>query len=204
MALLTMTRGLAGTTTTRGREPGLPVNPTSKIMMKSQQQTADTTAAKRSSSSSSASAVQPETNYYNDLYNIFQQQNAAARDAAINAIIKNLEGVRSSYQGKIKEVGDEYDRLIDENELKKERARRITRENQANRGQLESGLGRQELLSQDIGYNKITSNLNSAKTKAINDIYNLITQAEAEAENNKANISNNYANALLQYRLANM
>lgn len=144
------------------------------------------------------------SNYYNDLWNEFQKQSEAARDAAINAIMKNLESVRSAYNGQITTVGNDYDRQIDENELRKERARRVTRENQANRGQLESGLGRQELLNQNVGYDKITSNLKSARTKAINDIYNLITQAEAEAESGKANIRNNYANSLLQFRLANM
>lgn len=144
------------------------------------------------------------SDYYADLWNEFQKQSEAARDAAINAIMKNLESVRSAYNGQITTVGDDYDRQIDENELRKERARRVTRENQANRGQLESGLGRQELLNQNVGYDKITSNLKSARTKAINDIYNLITQAEAEAESGKANINNNYANSLLQFRLANM
>jgi len=144
------------------------------------------------------------SDYYADLWDTFQKQSEAARDAAINAIMKNLESVRSAYNGQITAVGNDYDRQIDENELRKERARRVTRENQANRGQLESGLGRQELLNQNVGYDKITSNLKSARAKAINDIYNLITQAEAEAESGKANINNNYANSLLQFRLANM
>ena len=69
---------------------------------------------------------------------------------------------------------------------------------------IENLLKTQELLNQNVGYDKITSNLKSARAKAINDIYNLITQAEAEAESGKANINNNYANSLLQFRLANM
>ena len=142
-------------------------------------------------------------NYYNDLWAAFQKQSADARDAAIKAIMKNLEAVKGSYEGQIVDVGNDYDRQIDENELRKERARRVIRENQANRGQLESGLGRQELLSQNLGYDKTTSNLKSARTKAITDIQNLIAQAEAEAESNIANVNSNYANTMLQYKLSN-
>lgn len=153
-----------------------------------------------SGASYSAPAV---NNYYNDLIAAFESESAAARDNAINAILRNLDALKGTYQGQIKDVQNEYQRLIDENELKKERARRVVRENQANRGQLDSGLGRQEQLNLDTDYNNITSNLNSAKTKAVNDIMNLIAQAEAEAETNKANIRNNYANSLLQFKLAN-
>ncbi len=156
------------------------------------------------SGGSSGSSSGGSSNYYSDLFEEFKRLSAQSRDEAIQAIIKNLDAVKGTYQGQIQDVLDQYQNLVNQNEVKKERARRIIRENQANRGQLESGLGRQELLNMNLGYDNITSNLNSAKTKAVNDIYNLITQAEAEAETNKSNIHNNYANALLQYRLANM
>ena len=142
--------------------------------------------------------------YYASLLASFESQAKQARDAAIAAIMKNLEATKGTYNNQIEEVKDKYGRLIDENEVKKYQARRVIRENQANRGQLDSGLGRQEQLNMNIGYDNQTSNLNSSRTRAVNDIMNLITQAEAEAENNKANIMNNYANQLLQFRLANM
>ena len=142
--------------------------------------------------------------YYASLLASFESQAKQARDAAIAAIMKNLEATKGTYNNQIEEVKDKYGRLIDENEVKKYQARRVIRENQANRGQLDSGLGRQQQLNMNIGYDNQTSNLNSSRTRAVNDIMNLITQAEAEAENNKANIMNNYANQLLQFRLANM
>jgi len=151
----------------------------------------------------STSYSAPVNNYYNDFLAAFSEQSAAARDEAIRAIMKNLDTVKGTYNNQIADVSDQYDRLVNENEVKKDRARRIIRENQANRGQLDSGLGRQELLNMNIGYDNITSNLNAARRKAINDIYNRITQAEAEAETNKANVRNNYANSMLQFRLAN-
>lgn len=147
---------------------------------------------------------EPSNNYYNDLMSTFMSQSAAARDAAIEAIVKQLEATKGTYNSQIDDVNNEYSRLIDENEVRKDRARRVVRENQANRGQLDTGLGRQEQLNLNVGYDNITSNLKSANTKAVNDIMNLIAQAEAEAEANKANVRNNYTNSLLQFRLANM
>ncbi len=142
-------------------------------------------------------------NYYDDLMAAFMEQSAAARDAAIEAILKNLDAVKGSYKSQIEDVIAEYQKLVNQNEVAKDRARRVIRENQANRGQLDSGLGRQEQLDMNIGYDNITSNLNAARVKAVNDINNLIIQAEAEANTNKANVINNYNNALLEYRLAN-
>lgn len=155
----------------------------------------------------SSGATQQQTvavnNYYDDLLEAFMNESKAARDSMINAIMANLDSIKGTYRGQIQDITDEYDRLVNENEVRKDRARRVIRENQANRGQLDSGLGRQEQLNMNIGYDNITSNLNSARTKAVNDILALIAQAEAEAETNKANANNNYANSLLQFRLAN-
>lgn len=146
--------------------------------------------------------------YYNDIYNqlwnAFSEQNKAARDATINAIYGNLKALKGTYGNQIKQITDDYQNLIDENEVRKDRARRSVRENQANRGQLDQGLGRQEALNLNVGYDNITSNLNSAKTKAINEIMSLIAQAEAEAETNRANVENQYNQAELQYKLANL
>lgn len=142
--------------------------------------------------------------YFADLLAQFEKESKAARDAAIAAIMKNLEATKGTYNNQIEEVKGQYGRLIDENEVKKYQARRVIRENQANRGQLDSGLGRQEQLNMNVGYDKQTSNLNSSRTRAVNDIMNLITQAEAEAENQKANIMSNYANQLLQFKLMHM
>ncbi len=142
--------------------------------------------------------------YYSSLLAQFEKQAQDARDAAIAAIMKQLEATKGTYNNQIDDVKAQYRRLIDENEVKKYQARRVVRENQANRGQLNSGLGRQEQLNLNVGYDKQTSNLNSSRTRAVNDIMNLITQAEAEAENQKANIMSNYANQLLQLRLATL
>ena len=72
---------------------------------------------------------------------------------------------------------NEYDSLIDQNEVRKARARRIMKENQANLGINTSGLGRQAQLDMNVGYDNQTSNLQKAKQQAIDEIRNLIIQA---------------------------
>ena len=143
------------------------------------------------------------SSYYDDLMSAFMEMNSANREAALEAILQNLDAVKGTYKQQIQDVNDEYDKLVNENEVKKDRARRVIRENQANRGQLDSGMGRQEMLDMNIGYDNITTNLKAAREKAVNEIYNLITQAEAEANTNKANVNNSYQNALLEWKLAN-
>lgn len=141
--------------------------------------------------------------FYDDLMAAFLEMNEAARQDAINAILKNLDAVKGTYKDQIQQTIDEYAKLVNQNEVAKDRARRVVKENQANRGQLDSGMGRQERLNLDIGYDNKTADLNAARQQAVNEIYNLIAQAEAEAASNKANINNQYDNAILQWKIAN-
>lgn len=141
--------------------------------------------------------------FYDDLMAAFLEMNEAARQDAIDAILKNLDAVKGTYKDQIQQTIDEYAKLVNQNEVAKDRARRVVKENQANRGQLDSGMGRQERLNLDIGYDNKTADLNSARQQAVNEIYNLIAQAEAEAASNKASINNQYDNAILQWQIAN-
>lgn len=141
--------------------------------------------------------------FYDDLMAAFLEMNEAARQDAIDAILKNLDAVKGTYKDQIQQTIDEYAKLVNQNEVAKDRARRVVKENQANRGQLDSGMGRQERLNLDIGYDNKTADLNVARQQAVNEIYNLIAQAEAEAASNKASINNQYDNAILQWQIAN-
>ena len=144
------------------------------------------------------------TNYYNDMMAMFNDENEKARQQMLNAIQLQLDATKRAYQQQMASVGDEYDNLIDQNEVRKARAQRIMRENHANLGITGAGLGRQERLGLNIGYDNQTSNLGKAKQQAIDEIRNLIIQAEAQAENSKANANNSYNNAMLQWKLANL
>lgn len=148
------------------------------------------------------SLVQSQS-FYDDLMAAFLEMNEAARQEAIDAILKNLDAVTGTYKDQIQQTIDEYAKLVNQNEVAKDRARRVVKENQANRGQLDSGMGRQERLNLDIGYDNKTADLNLARQQAVNEIYNLIAQAEAEAAANKASVNNQYDNAILQWQIAN-
>lgn len=148
-------------------------------------------------------SVVESQSFYDDLMSAFLEMNEAARQSAIDAILKNLDAVKGTYKDQIQQTIDEYNKLVNQNEVAKDRARRVVKENQANRGQLDSGMGRQERLNLDIGYDNKTADLNSARQQAVNEIYNLIAQAEAEAASNKASINNQYDNAILQWQIAN-
>ena len=140
---------------------------------------------------------------YNELLQAMMERNEQARQEAIDAILSNLDAVKGTYKSQLQTVIDEYNKLVDENEVAKDRARRMVKENQANRGQLDSGLGRQERLNLDIGYDNKTADINLARQQAVNEIYNLIAQAEAEAKANKASVNNQYNNSLLEWQIAN-
>ncbi len=144
------------------------------------------------------------TSSYDALMAAFMEQNAAAREQMLNAITRQLEATKNAYSSAMQNTSNEYDNLIDQNEVRKARAKRILKERQANLGNRETGLGRQENLDLNLGYDAQTSNLLKTKQQAVDEIANLIIQAEAEAEQNKANVNNTYANALLQYKLANL
>lgn len=133
---------------------------------------------------------------------MFMEQNAAARDEALKAIMSNLEAVKGTYKSNIQSVVDDYQKLIDESEVNRYRTRTRVKEDQANRDQLNSGLGRQERLTIDTNYDNNVSNLKSAREKAIAEIMNLLAQAESEAYANRANVLNNYNNAALQYKMS--
>lgn len=142
-----------------------------------------------------------QTKAYQDLLAYFEQQNHAAETSALEAISARLNAIKGQYSNALKDSDAEFQKLINQNEVNKYRSARAIREALANRGQLNSGLGRQEALSTDIKYGNTQANLLVERQKARNDINNLIIQAEAEAEADKANARNQFANALTQYKL---
>lgn len=141
--------------------------------------------------------------YYNQLLDYFKDKNEEARNSAIAAIMQRLNTLKGMYGTQMEDLDEEYQKLINQNEVQRYKSKGAIREALANRGQLDSGLGRQEQLYLDTKYGNQTSNLKAQKQKAKQDIQNLINQAIAEAEADKAETNNAYNNALLQYELAN-
>lgn len=142
-----------------------------------------------------------QTKAYQDLLSYFEEQNHSAMNSALDAISSRLSAIKGQYSNALKDSDAEFQKLINANEVNKYRSARAIREALANRGQLNTGLGRQEALSTDIKYGNTQANLLAERQKARNDINNLIIQAEAEAEADKANAKTQFANALAQYKL---
>jgi hypothetical protein len=70
------------------------------------------------------------------------------------------------------------------------------REALANRGQLDSGYGRQETLNMQTKFGNAINNINLQEAKAIQDIRNLIAQLQTEYEASRSSAINQSNSAL--------
>ena len=155
-----------------------------------------------SSTSSYGSDAVPD--YYSEMLAQFEAANAKAKDDVLKSIESQLQAALGTYEGQKRSVSDQWDRLIDQNEVNKFRAHKLARERQANLGIGDSGLGRWDRTNIDTSYDATTGQHHRAKQQAIDEIENLIAQEKATAERQKAEANNTYANALLQWKLANL
>lgn len=138
-------------------------------------------------------------NYYAMLANYYKQQNEQAKKTALDAIDARLKANTDLYNNQMPQVDAAYQKLIDQNELSRYRTQASIREALANRGQLDSGLGRQEMLNATA---KNSANLNNIKLErqgARNDIQNAIAQLNAQANEDRANVNATYTQALADW-----
>lgn len=160
-------------------------------------------AASSSTSGSSSNRSTPSiSSSKDDIVSYFEQRNNDALNSTLSAIEARLNTIKGQYNNAIKETDAEYQKLINQSEVSRYRSKGAIREALANRGQLNSGYGRQEQLSQDVKYGNAVSNLLAERQKARNDYNSLINQAIAEAEADKASAKDQFANALMQYKLS--
>lgn len=139
------------------------------------------------------------TNNYQSLINYFKQQNEAARKSAIDAIIQRVNAQKGIYNDQMNELGGQYQALRNQSEVERYKTRNALREAQANRGQLDSGYGRQEALLMDTQYGNAINSINMQEQASRDEIKNLIAQAVAEGEADKVEVNNQYASAIQQY-----
>ena len=130
------------------------------------------------------------------LIDYYKTQNENARKSAIDAIEARLKTQLGLYENQFGEMNDNYDSLINQAEVNYYKSKGRMREALANRGQLDSGLGRQETLNLNIARGNELSNINRQRQKAHDDYNNSIASLKAEAEADKATINNQYANEL--------
>ena len=120
----------------------------------------------------STGGSQPVTQSYNDaLQDAIAAQAQAKRDAQIAALDAQLKRGIGDYDAQIAALDPIYQGYRNQSEVGRYKAQKALRENQANRGALDSGLGRQEILDLNTNYG---NNLNAI---------NLQYQAEVDALN---------------------
>lgn len=139
------------------------------------------------------------TNNFQSLIDYFKQKNEAARQSAINAIMERVNAQKGIYNDQMNELGGQYQALRNQSEVERYKTRNALREAQANRGQLDSGYGRQEQLLMDTQYGNAINSINMQEQSAMNEIKNLIAQAVAEGEADKTEVNNQSALAIQQY-----
>ena len=137
----------------------------------------------------SVGGSQPATQSYNDaLQDAIAAQAQAKRDAQIAALDAQLKRGIGDYDAQIAALDPIYQGYRNQSEVGRYKAQKALRENQANRGALDSGLGRQEILDLNTNYG---NNLNAI---------NLQYQAEVDALN-RAKQSLNDEYGLQRYQI---
>ena len=137
----------------------------------------------------STGGSQPATQSYNEaLKDAIAAQAQAKRDAQIAALDAQLKRGIEDYDAQIAALDPIYQGYRNQSEVGRYKAQKALRENQANRGALDSGLGRQEILDLNTNYG---NNLNAI---------NLQYQAEVDALN-RAKQSLNDEYGLQRYQI---
>lgn len=111
------------------------------------------------------------SDYYSQLMAAIDMQAKAKRDAQISALDAQLKRGLSDYDAQLSALEPIYQNYRNQSEVERYKAQRALRESQANRGALDSGVGRQEALDLQTNYG---NNLNAI---------NLQYQAEIDAIN---------------------
>lgn len=153
-----------------------------------------------SSGGSNTGTSAATSSYSQSLFDYFKEKNEKARQSSLDAILAKLKMGESQYNANIDNITDQYQALRNQSEVERYKSQRAIREALANRGQLDSGFGRQEQLELDTQYGNAINSLNTQETKAKNEVQNLIAQLRAEAELEKANIENQYNTAIENFK----
>ena len=133
-----------------------------------------------------------------DIQSAYNDELIQARDAELAALEARLQSSIDMYNQQLNQIKANYEGLRDQSELDRYKSRRALREALANRGQLDSGYGRQEALNADLGYSSQLNAINLQEQQANQEIQNQINQLKADNLANKANIRAKYAEALRQ------
>jgi hypothetical protein len=148
------------------------------------------------SSTTTKSSTTTSTSNRNELLEYLKEQNEKARQSAIDAIDQSIASQESQYNAQKDNLEDQYQALRNQSEVERYKSRKALREAQANRGQLDSGYGRQEQLLMDTQYGNAVNSINMQEARSINEIQNLIAELQAQGAISKAQTNNEYNSAI--------
>lgn len=123
-------------------------------------------------------------------YEMYLQQLEAERqkriDAIKNAIRAQVEQMVNDYEGQRAEIRQNYQALRNQSELERFKQGKMLRESQANRGALDSGVGRQEQLAMQNNYGNALNSINMAEQRDMNELNRAIANARAQGRMQEA------------------
>ena len=131
----------------------------------------------------SAPVQSTTNNYYDELMAAIDAQTKAKREAQLASLEAQLSKGLSNYDAQINALDPVYQQMRNQSEVERYKAKDALRESLANRGALDSGLGRQEMLNLQSNYG---NNLNAI---------NLQYQSEVDALNRAKQALNDEAAA---------
>ena len=123
-------------------------------------------------------------------------QYAGVRDSALASLEQNFNTQNQAYDQQIGDLGDQYQQLRNQSEVEKYKARSAMREALANRGQLDSGFGRQETLNLNTKFGNAINNINLQEQDALDEIERLRQALIADRDAQKLSINNQYQTSL--------
>lgn len=123
-------------------------------------------------------------------------QYAGVRDSALASLEQNFTTQNQAYDQQIGDLGDQYQQLRNQSEVEKYKAKSAMREALANRGQLDSGFGRQETLNLNTKFGNAINNINLQEQDALDEIERLRQALIADRDAQKLSINNQYQTSL--------
>ena len=146
----------------------------------------------------------PQRNYYDELMDAINAQTKAKKDAQIAALDAQLKRGLSDYDAQISALDPIYQGYRNESEVERYKAQKALRENQANRGTFDSGLGRQEVLDLQTNYGNNLNAINMQYQSEL-DALNRAKQAlNDEAAAQRIQIESDIENIGLENKIALM
>lgn len=146
----------------------------------------------------------PQRNYYDELMDAINAQTKARREAQLAALEAQLKSGLSEYDAQISALDPIYQQYRNQSEVERYKAQNALRESQANRGALDSGLGRQEVLDLQTNYGNNLNAINMQYQSEL-DALNRAKQAlNDEAAAQRIQIESDIENIGLENKIALM